>query len=117
MGTRLIMEPRLELKEFGCTAAELCENSHFAFLHSHLHFSPHSLSKFPLFIGEGDPGRRPCVLTSNTTGFLQASTRPCLSGHTLISHCCEAAQGSLNLHDCQHVHQPWAPGGAASECS
>ena len=106
-GTRLIMEPRLELKEFGCTAAERCENSHFAFLHSHLHFSPPSLFKFHLFIEEGDPGHRPCLLTSNTTGFLQASTRPCLSGHTLISHCCEAAQGSLNLHDCQ----PWAPGG------
>lgn len=79
-GTRLIMEPRLELKEFGCTAAERCENSHFAFLHSHLHFSPPSLFKFHLFIEEGDPGHRPCLLTSNTTGFLQASTRPCLSG-------------------------------------
>lgn len=50
-GTRLIMEPRLELKEFGCTAAELCENSHFAFLHSHLHFSPHSPSSFPCLSG------------------------------------------------------------------
>ena len=47
-GTRLIMEPRLELKEFGCTAAELCENSHFAFLHSHLHFSPPCLFEFHL---------------------------------------------------------------------
>ena len=36
---------------------------------------------------------------------------PASPGHTLISHCCEAAQGSLKPHDCQHVHQPWAPGG------
>lgn len=78
-GTQLIVEPRLELKEFDCTAAEPYENSRFAFLRSHSHFSPPSLFRSHLFIEEGDPGHRSYVTTSNTTGSSQASTRPCLS--------------------------------------
>lgn len=112
-GTQLIVEPKPELKEFRCTAAELCENSHPAltFCIFVLTFVLHPPACSTCLSRRGIQDTDSICSQAIPQGPHRHPPGPASPGHTLSSHCYEAAQGSFKPHDWQHVHQPWAPGG------